>query len=191
VLLVRTIKHIVKCAGDTQCTAELGCERMFLQYTHDEYCYMLLTLCACSSGVRTDAREYTLRHPARRRPDANVFRRLEQCRLWDSVNYGPSDSGSPAHRLYGRTSNAGTIIAAVGLEPWRSSPNVAREFGLSQQMVFGSVASTPVLAEHTYTFISRQSSVRMQFCEWLQHLDAVVELFLHKILWTDEACFTC
>jgi hypothetical protein len=30
----------------------------------------------------------------------------------------------------------------------------------------------------------------MQFCEWLQHQHAADELFLHSILWTDEACFT-
>jgi hypothetical protein len=29
----------------------------------------------------------------------------------------------------------------------------------------------------------------MQFCEWLQHQHAADELFLHNILWTDEACF--
>jgi hypothetical protein len=30
----------------------------------------------------------------------------------------------------------------------------------------------------------------MQFCEWLRHQYAADELFLHKILWTDKACFT-
>jgi hypothetical protein len=30
----------------------------------------------------------------------------------------------------------------------------------------------------------------MQFCEWLGHQHAADELFLHNILWTDEACFT-
>jgi hypothetical protein len=30
----------------------------------------------------------------------------------------------------------------------------------------------------------------MQFCEWLQHQHAADELFLHNILWSDEACFT-
>jgi hypothetical protein len=29
----------------------------------------------------------------------------------------------------------------------------------------------------------------MKFCEWLQHEHAADELFLHNILWTDEACF--
>jgi hypothetical protein len=30
----------------------------------------------------------------------------------------------------------------------------------------------------------------MLFCEWLRHQHAADELFLHNILWTDEACFT-
>jgi hypothetical protein len=42
---------------------------------------MLLTVGACSSGVGTDARECAHRYPARRRLDANVLRRLKQCRL--------------------------------------------------------------------------------------------------------------
>jgi hypothetical protein len=30
----------------------------------------------------------------------------------------------------------------------------------------------------------------MQFCKWLRQQHAADELFLHKILWRDEACFT-
>jgi hypothetical protein len=50
---------------------------MIMEYTHDEYCDMLLTLGACNSRAGTAAREYALRYRGRRHPDANVFRRLE------------------------------------------------------------------------------------------------------------------
>jgi hypothetical protein len=49
-----------------------------MEYTHDEYCDMLLTLGASNSGAGTPAREYALRYPGRRHPDANVFRRSQQ-----------------------------------------------------------------------------------------------------------------
>jgi hypothetical protein len=52
-----------------------------VEYTHDEYCDMLLTLGTCSSRAGTVAREHTLRYSGQRHPDANVFRRLEQCLL--------------------------------------------------------------------------------------------------------------
>jgi hypothetical protein len=51
---------------------------MTMEYTRDEYCDMLLTLGTCNSRAGTAAREYTLCYPGRRRPDANMFRRLEQ-----------------------------------------------------------------------------------------------------------------
>jgi hypothetical protein len=35
------------------------------QYTHDEYCDMLLTLGSCKNPSSTNAREYALRHPGR------------------------------------------------------------------------------------------------------------------------------
>jgi hypothetical protein len=52
-----------------------------------------------------------------------------------------------------------------------------------------SVSSIPLLSEGT--FVSRWSSLRMQFCKWLQYQHTKNELFLHNILWTDKACFTC
>jgi hypothetical protein len=39
---------------------------------------MLLTFGACNCQAGTAAREYALRYPGRRHPDASVFRRLEQ-----------------------------------------------------------------------------------------------------------------
>jgi hypothetical protein len=46
-------------------------------YTHDKHCDVHLTLGICNSPTTT-ARQYSLRSPGRRDPDANMFRRLEQ-----------------------------------------------------------------------------------------------------------------
>jgi pyrimidine deaminase RibD-like protein len=54
---------------------------MIMEYTHNEYCDMLLTLGTCSSRAGTVARECALRHSGQRHPDANAFLQLEQCLL--------------------------------------------------------------------------------------------------------------
>jgi hypothetical protein len=81
---------------------------------------MLLTLGACNSRAGTAAREYALRYPSRRDPDANVFRRLEQHLLekgsvtptdltpMDSFPVGTPEGASPSQdyrRSRGKTSS--------------------------------------------------------------------------------------
>jgi hypothetical protein len=106
-----------------------------MEYTHDEYCDMLLTLGACYSRAGTAAREYALRYPGRRHPDANVFRRLEQG-LRETGSVTPTalvNAGRP--RTVQTPANEDDIITVVEREPWRSSRDIARELGLSQQRV--------------------------------------------------------
>jgi hypothetical protein len=96
---------------------------------------MLLTLGACNSRAGTAAREYALRYPGQRHPDANVFRRLEQ-RLRVTGSVTPTalvNAGRP--RTVRTPANEDVIIAAVEGEPWRSSLDIARELGLSQPRV--------------------------------------------------------
>jgi len=73
----RYVKRIARCTQGTQRTAGLGCDRMMMEYTHDEHCDMLLTVGACNSRAGVAAREYAIPYLGRRHPDANVFRRLE------------------------------------------------------------------------------------------------------------------
>jgi hypothetical protein len=77
-LFVTTIKRDAACPQDIQCTAEPFCEKMIMEYTHDECCDMLLTLGACYSRAGTGAREVAVHYSGRRHPDANVIRRLQQ-----------------------------------------------------------------------------------------------------------------
>jgi len=70
--------RVVRCIQDTQCTAELSCDRNVNgTHTHDEHCVMLLTPGACNSQAGTAALEYEPRYLGRRHPDADVFQRLE------------------------------------------------------------------------------------------------------------------
>jgi hypothetical protein len=123
------------CTQDTQCTAGLSCDRMIMEYTHDEYCDMLLTLGARNSRAGTAAREYKLCYPGRRHSNANMFRRLEQ-RLRETGSVTPTalaNAGRP--RTVRTPANEDVIIAAVEREPWRSSRDIARELRLSQPSV--------------------------------------------------------
>jgi hypothetical protein len=49
---------------------------------------------------------------------------------------------------------------------------------------------------HSYHYLrsahnfTDDSSLRIQFCEWLLHQYSADEFLLNNILWTDEACFT-
>jgi hypothetical protein len=101
------------CTQDTQCTAGLSCDRMIMEYTHDEYCEMLLTLGACNSRAGTAAREYALRYSGRRHPNANVFRQLEQ-RLCETGSVTPTvlvNAGRP--RTLRTPANEDAIIATM------------------------------------------------------------------------------
>jgi hypothetical protein len=116
----RYIKRGVRCTQDTQCTSGLSCDRMIIEYTHDEYCDMLLTLGACNSRAGSAAPEFALHYPCRRHPDANAFRRLEQrLRETGSVTHTAlANAGRP--RSVRIPPNEDAIIAAVEQEPWRS-----------------------------------------------------------------------
>jgi hypothetical protein len=97
---------------------------------------MLLTLGACNSRAGTAARQYALRYPGRRHPDANVFRRLEQ-RLRETGSLTPTALVNAGRPPTVRTpANEDDTTAAVEREPWRSSRDIARELGLSQPRVF-------------------------------------------------------
>jgi hypothetical protein len=125
---------------------------------------------------------------------ANLFRRLEQrlreigsATLTALVNAGcPRTVRTPANEY--------AIIAAVEREPWRNSRDIAREFGLFQPRVLKYFMTINCIHTTHYSLSAHlfpdDRPLRMQFCEWLRHQRTADELFLHNILWTDEACFT-
>jgi hypothetical protein len=51
---------------------------MIMEYTHVEYCNMLVILGTCNILDGTAAREYTLLCPSRRYPESVVFRLVAQ-----------------------------------------------------------------------------------------------------------------
>jgi hypothetical protein len=70
----------MECTQNTQRTARDSCVRTIMEYTHDEYCDILLALGTCNTCSRAGAaaQEFALPYSGRRHPDANVFRQLEQ-----------------------------------------------------------------------------------------------------------------
>jgi hypothetical protein len=56
-----------------------SCDRMIMDYTHNEYCDILLTLSTYTRWAGTVAREHVLRYPGQHHSEANAFGQLEQC----------------------------------------------------------------------------------------------------------------
>jgi hypothetical protein len=114
-----------------------------------------------------------------------VFRRLEQ-RLRETGSVTPTalvNAGRP--RTVRTPANEDATIAALEREPWRSSRDIAREFGLSQPKVLEVLHDCQL---HPYHY-SRSAHLfpddrplGIQFCEWLRHQHSADELFLHNIL---------
>jgi hypothetical protein len=116
------VKPVVRCTEGTQCTAGLSCDQTIIQYTHDEYCNMLLTLGSCNSRAVNDRREFAQCYPVRRLRET----RSMTCKAL--VNAArPRTVRTPV--------DWGAIIAAVERQPWKISRDIVRELGMFQQRV--------------------------------------------------------
>jgi hypothetical protein len=99
---------------ETQCTAELRCDRMLMECTHDEYDCMLLTLGTSNSRDGTDALKYPLHFRHRCYLEANVFRGLEQRLLEIETVTFYTHVNACRPRTVARPVKEDAIIAAVG-----------------------------------------------------------------------------
>lgn len=107
---------------------------MSVEYTHDEYCIIRLTLTAGTSRTVAAAPAYSLRYSYRRPPDADVFVQLERhVREIGSVTLTELEN-TRRTRILVTPDNEGTIIAVVGRNLWRSSRDFARKSVLPQSI---------------------------------------------------------
>jgi hypothetical protein len=189
----RYIKRIVGSTQDTQCTAGLSCDRMIMEYTHDEYRHMLLTLGACNSRAGTDAREYAVRYPGWRHPDANVFRRLEQrLHVTGSVTSTPLANAGRS-RTVRTPANEDAI-----LQLWNESRGEAHAISHDNWDYPNRGSSKYFMAINCVHTTTRGAHICFQTivlygCNFTNGNDINtlrMSSFLHNILWTDEACFT-
>jgi hypothetical protein len=60
-----------------------------MNFTLHEYCHTYFNLGACGNRIYAAARAYAERSPARRHPDSNVFRRLDE-RMRETGNVLPT-----------------------------------------------------------------------------------------------------
>jgi hypothetical protein len=124
------INHVVLCTEDTWCTAKFSCDWVVMEYTHDKYCDMLLTLSVCNGQTGTDTQEYTLCYL-----DTNVLWLLQQ-HLCQTCSVAPVAYVNAGHPWTVWTpANEDTIIAAMERELWRSSHDLSWQLGLSQLRV--------------------------------------------------------
>jgi hypothetical protein len=119
-----------------------------------------------------------LRFPGRRHPIQWLEHRLLATRNVTLTGY--MKAGSP------RT----VRTPANEWGPWRSSCSMKRESELSQSTPRRSSwqwnVYIPLLAK--LSLFPDNRPPRMQFCGWLRQQHLANEIFLHKILWRDEAC---
>lgn len=137
----------------TQWTAGVSNHQMLMEYTHDEYCDMLLF-------PGTAAWEYALHWPGQHQPVTNVFHWLEKC-LCETGKVAPMayiNSGCP--QTVQTLTNEDVVTADMEWGPRRSSRYYMR-IGTNYTEGPGStswqsIASTPLLTE--CTSVSRRSS---------------------------------
>lgn len=122
------INHVVLCTEDTRCTAKCSCDWVVMEYTHDKFCDMLLTLSACNRQTGTDTQEYT-------HLDTNVLWWLQQhlCQTWSITPVAYVNAGHPW--TVWTPANEDAIIAAMEWVLWRSSHDLSWQLGLSQLRV--------------------------------------------------------
>jgi hypothetical protein len=99
-----------------------------------------------------------------------AFARDRKCNTYGTHEHRSGTVRTPA--------NADVIIAAVEIELWRSTWNIAWDLGLSQPRFYKYFMTVSWV--HTITG-------EVDICLWHQH--TVGELLLDNILWTEEVCF--
>jgi hypothetical protein len=86
--------------------------------------------------------------------------------------------------IQGETKYAHMLFIARFLRKNKSNVFIQR---VMRRLVLTTNCVIPLLAERTCL---QTVVLSVQFCEWLRHQNAADELFLHNVLWTDEAYFT-
>lgn len=157
-------------------------------YSNREYYDMLMALGACNNRAGQAVRLYEVRHPLRRLPDANVFRRLEDRILFNGNVAVPPRVNAGRQRLHDDVA-----LDLMRNDSSRSTRCVGRELGINHTRVWRALKRDQ---QHPYHYTRVQhlqdndGPVRRRFCEWyLDHHEHDLN-FRDSILWTDECLFT-
>jgi hypothetical protein len=104
-----------------------------MNFTLREYCHMYLIIGACGNRTYAAARAYAEMYPARRHPDRNVFRRLDE-RMRENINVlPPLDKGRPRTRRTPALEEM--VLDMVAQNPCRSTREISRELGVEHRAV--------------------------------------------------------
>nr|XP_034195052.1 uncharacterized protein LOC117611224 [Osmia lignaria] len=161
-----------------------------MRYTIAEKVEMVIVYGECHRIMREAVRVYGERFPDRRRPSLSVFANI----IKTFQETGNVDN-KPRNRAKRVTDdgNSINIVAAVIRDPRVSTRQLERESGLSRRSI---LRILHVNRFHPFHISLHQQlsendfQRRLQFCKWgLQKLQDD-EMFLNKILFTDEATFT-
>jgi hypothetical protein len=163
-IFVTSIQGVFGYIQDTQCRAGLICEGMVMHGTQDEFCSMLLSLCA-SIVDQVLPHGKKIPCPSRHLPDAEILRRLGQRfhEIGSVTRTALVNAGRP--EILRTPANEDGIITFVKPEQWTSCRHITREVGAVQtegprNAWRRSFASIPPHAELTCVS-SRYSALRV------------------------------
>lgn len=141
----------------------------------------------CDGNAAAAVREYRRRYPDRRQPNARVFVTMHQ-RFRD---FGLKTVMDRQPR--GQINEENAIIRAFNNNPRLSSRRAALQLRKSKSKILRVLHKDnqrPYHLQAVQKLLPGDENRRLTFCNWI--LNSVQEnpQFLHKILWTDESCFT-
>jgi hypothetical protein len=154
---------------------------------------MYLILGACDNRTYAAARAYAERYPARRHPDSNVFRRLDE-RMRETGNVLPTpplDRDRPCTRRTPALDEM--VLDMVAQNPCHSTRGIARELGVEHRAVHLILQDEDLFQYHysrVQGLMPHDRHHRLQYYEWLLREHERDPGFLEHILWSDEAAFT-
>jgi hypothetical protein len=158
---------VVLCSRPVAVTQQERVSKM--NFTLHEYCDMYLILGAWGNRGYAAARAYAERYPARRHPDINVFRRLDE-RIRETSNVlrtPPLDRGRPGTRRTPALEEM--VLDMVAQNLCRSTRGTAQELGVEHRAVHLILQDEDLYPYHNSRVqgLMPHDYYRLQYCEWL------------------------
>lgn len=153
---------------------------------------MLIIMGEMQNNANAASGVYAERYPQRRRPNANVFRRLEQ-RARETGNLMPQvvELGRP--RTVRTPEMEEQVIDMIEHNPTRSTRSIAQELGVNHSLVWNVLHSAqfhPFHYTRVHSLLPDDFERRTNYCNWLLQQVEEHPNFTSRIMWTDEANFS-
>ena len=152
-------------------------------YTNSDYTDMLLILGESRNNAAGAARLYAERYNARRHPDQNVFRRLEQ-RLRETGNFVPIGINRGRERTVRNPQLEENVLLTIVEDPTKSTRGIAQELDVHHSLVWNILNDEKYHPFHYYkvhALLPADFNQRIKYCNWLlQEIEADRNFTCHE-----------